>query len=234
MLNVAVVTMRTCPPGSSARAPAGPARTGAATGARAAATALAPRRRSVATTAGARTSGPAVARRRAAGPRATMRPVPRPVEPPERRRLAGADRRRAAGRPPPTTGPCGPTAAPSSCSAAPFATTPRAATGVEHLTYEAYDEAVVPRMAEIAAEARAAVADDRAAGAPPPHRPPRARRVVRLVVVSTPHRAEAFEAGRFAIDALKATVPIWKHETWRDGSAWGTGATPIAEAGTVV
>ena len=55
-----------------------------------------------------------------------------------------------------------------------------------------------------------------------------------LVVVSTPHRAEAFEAGRYAIDALKASVPIWKHETWRDGSAWGTGATPIAEAGTVV
>ena len=49
-----------------------------------------------------------------------------------------------------------------------------------------------------------------------------------LAVVSTPHRAEAFEAGRYAIDALKASVPIWKHETWREGSAWGTGATPIS------
>ena len=44
---------------------------------------------------------------------------------------------------------------------------------------------------------------------------------------------EAFEAARYAIDALKASVPIWKHETWRDGSAWGTGATPISGAGTV-
>ena len=49
-----------------------------------------------------------------------------------------------------------------------------------------------------------------------------------VVVVSAPHRAEAFEAGRYAIDALKASVPIWKHETWRDGSATGApGATPI-------
>jgi molybdopterin synthase catalytic subunit len=37
------------------------------------------------------------------------------------------------------------------------------------------------------------------------------------VAVSTPHRAEAFEACRWAIDALKASVPIWKQETYRDG-----------------
>ena len=54
-----------------------------------------------------------------------------------------------------------------------------------------------------------------------------------LVVVSSPHRPEAFEAARYAIDALKASVPIWKHETWREGSAWGTGATPIRGAGAV-
>jgi molybdopterin synthase catalytic subunit len=54
-----------------------------------------------------------------------------------------------------------------------------------------------------------------------------------VVAVSSPHRAEAFEAARYAIDALKASVPIWKHETWRDGSAWGTRATPISGAGTV-
>jgi molybdopterin synthase catalytic subunit len=54
-----------------------------------------------------------------------------------------------------------------------------------------------------------------------------------VAVVSTPHRAEAFEACRYVIDALKASIPIWKHETWREGSAWGTGATPVADAGTV-
>ena len=105
--------------------------------------------------------------------------------------------------------------------------------GVEHLTYEAYEEAVVPRMAAIASEAR--------------QRWPMIGRLALLhrtgrlalgessvlAVVSTPHRPEAFEAGRYTIDALKASVPIWKHETWREGSAWGTGATPISSAGNV-
>jgi molybdopterin synthase catalytic subunit len=38
------------------------------------------------------------------------------------------------------------------------------------------------------------------------------------VAVSTPHRGEAFEAGRWLIDTLKETVPIWKREQWADGS----------------
>jgi molybdopterin synthase catalytic subunit len=38
------------------------------------------------------------------------------------------------------------------------------------------------------------------------------------VAVSCPHRAQAFEACRFAIDRLKETVPIWKKENWADGS----------------
>jgi molybdopterin synthase catalytic subunit len=37
------------------------------------------------------------------------------------------------------------------------------------------------------------------------------------VAVSCPHRAQAFEAGRHAIDRLKETVPIWKKENWADG-----------------
>ena len=41
------------------------------------------------------------------------------------------------------------------------------------------------------------------------------------VVVSSPHRAEAFEAARFCIDTLKETVPIWKREHWEGGSDWG-------------
>jgi molybdopterin synthase catalytic subunit len=106
--------------------------------------------------------------------------------------------------------------------------------GVEHLTYEAYEEAVVPSLRAIATEARLRW--------PVIGRVALLHRTGRLevgdssvlVVVSAPHRAEAFEAARYAIDALKASVPIWKHETWRDGSAWGTGATPIADAGTVV
>lgn len=39
------------------------------------------------------------------------------------------------------------------------------------------------------------------------------------VAVSCPHRAEAFEACRYAIDRLKQIVPIWKKENWADGRA---------------
>lgn len=38
------------------------------------------------------------------------------------------------------------------------------------------------------------------------------------VAVSSPHRATAFEAGRWLIDTLKETVPIWKKEHYADGA----------------
>jgi len=38
------------------------------------------------------------------------------------------------------------------------------------------------------------------------------------VAVSCPHRGQAFEACRFAIDRLKELVPLWKKENWADGS----------------
>jgi molybdopterin synthase catalytic subunit len=38
------------------------------------------------------------------------------------------------------------------------------------------------------------------------------------VAVSCPHRAEAFDACRYAIDALKELVPIWKKENAPDGT----------------
>jgi molybdopterin synthase catalytic subunit len=41
-----------------------------------------------------------------------------------------------------------------------------------------------------------------------------------VVAVSSPHRGEAFAASRFAIDALKSRVPIWKKEHYADGSLW--------------
>jgi molybdopterin synthase catalytic subunit len=37
------------------------------------------------------------------------------------------------------------------------------------------------------------------------------------VAVSCPHRAQAFEACRHAIDRLKELVPIWKKENWAGG-----------------
>jgi len=38
------------------------------------------------------------------------------------------------------------------------------------------------------------------------------------ISVSSAHRKEAFEAGRFLIDRLKEIVPIWKKENWSDGT----------------
>ena len=42
-----------------------------------------------------------------------------------------------------------------------------------------------------------------------------------LVAVGSPHRVEAFDACRYAIDTLKVDAPIWKKEFWVDGvSSW--------------
>lgn len=40
------------------------------------------------------------------------------------------------------------------------------------------------------------------------------------VVVAAPHRAASIEACRFVIDALKASVPIWKREHFEGGVVW--------------
>ena len=40
------------------------------------------------------------------------------------------------------------------------------------------------------------------------------------IVITSAHRAPAFEACRFAIDSLKKTVPIWKKEYYEDGEVW--------------
>jgi molybdopterin synthase catalytic subunit len=39
-----------------------------------------------------------------------------------------------------------------------------------------------------------------------------------LIAVSTPHRAESFEACRWLIDTLKKEATIWKKEVWKDGA----------------
>lgn len=41
-----------------------------------------------------------------------------------------------------------------------------------------------------------------------------------VVAVASPHRDAAFLAGRFLIDELKARVPLWKKECYRDGHHW--------------
>jgi molybdopterin synthase catalytic subunit len=44
-----------------------------------------------------------------------------------------------------------------------------------------------------------------------------------IIVVASPHRAEAFEACRYIIDTLKTTVPIWKKEVATNGEEWVEG-----------
>lgn len=85
------------------------------------------------------------------------------------------------------------------------------------LDYEAYGEMAASQLRELAAQAR--------------QRWPIIRLVLLhrigqvalaepsvIVAVSTPHRAEAFDACRWLIDTLKAQAAIWKKEVWADGS----------------
>jgi molybdopterin synthase catalytic subunit len=48
-----------------------------------------------------------------------------------------------------------------------------------------------------------------------------------VVCVASSHRAEAFEACRWAIDTLKNDVPIWKKEFCPDGTFWIEGDEAI-------
>lgn len=100
---------------------------------------------------------------------------------------------------------------------------------VHCLEYEAYEGQAERRMAAIAEELRA--------------RWPVIGRIAMLhrtgvieigdaavvVAVSAPHRGEAFDAARLAIDTLKRTVPIWKRESWAGGESWGLEAQHLEE-----
>ena len=44
-----------------------------------------------------------------------------------------------------------------------------------------------------------------------------------VIAVSSAHRAEAFEACRHAIEALKKMAPVWKEEFYETGKAWISG-----------
>jgi molybdopterin synthase catalytic subunit len=92
--------------------------------------------------------------------------------------------------------------------------------GVELLEYEAYEEQVVPRLHAVADAARARWPAIRRVALLHRIGPIELTEAAVIVAVSSPHRAEAFEAARFCIDTLKETVPIWKREHWAGGSDW--------------
>lgn len=93
--------------------------------------------------------------------------------------------------------------------------------GVTDLEYEAYVEHVIPRLDQIVERARAAWPDLVRMALLHRIGPVPVTESAVVVVASSPHRATAFEAARFGIDTLKATVPIWKRETWEGGTSWG-------------
>lgn len=45
-----------------------------------------------------------------------------------------------------------------------------------------------------------------------------------VIAVSSPHRAESFDACRFAIEELKKLAPIWKEEFYESDRAWISGS----------
>jgi molybdopterin synthase catalytic subunit len=90
---------------------------------------------------------------------------------------------------------------------------------IHHLEYEAYAGMAEAELEKIADEAGARWPGVRVAIA---HRTGRLEigEVAVVVAAAAPHRAEAFEAARFAIDELKQRVPIWKKEVAEDGAWW--------------
>jgi molybdopterin synthase catalytic subunit len=46
-----------------------------------------------------------------------------------------------------------------------------------------------------------------------------------VIAATSPHRAEAFAACRYAIERIKQIAPIWKHEHFEGGEIWIEGAT---------
>ena len=92
---------------------------------------------------------------------------------------------------------------------------------VEYLEYQAYQPMAIAVFQSIAAEIRKQWQDV--------NRIVIHHRVGKLtigeisviVAVGCPHRGEAFEACRYAIDTLKHNAPIWKKEHFGDGaSTW--------------
>ncbi len=93
---------------------------------------------------------------------------------------------------------------------------------VRYLEYEAYVEMAEQQMREIIVEAQRRWGVERVAVA---HRFGRLEigEASVIIVVSSSHRGEAFDACRYIIDTLKATVPIWKKEVATDGEEWVEG-----------
>jgi len=91
-----------------------------------------------------------------------------------------------------------------------------------YLDYEAYEEMALAEMQKLAREAAERFAIDRVGVV---HRLGRLEigESSIVIVVTSAHRAAAFDACRWLIDTLKRTVPVWKKEHFADGAVWTDG-----------
>lgn len=97
---------------------------------------------------------------------------------------------------------------------------------VDGMRYDAYVEMAEPVLAEIATEACARLGTDRLAVV---HRVGALEigAVSVAIAVSSPHRAEAYDASRYVIEEIKKRLPVWKKERYADGDeAWVEGTVP--------
>jgi len=90
---------------------------------------------------------------------------------------------------------------------------------VLELEYEAYPEMAAAVLAEIVAEAEVRWADCEVAIVHRVGLVPIGEAAV-AIVTAAPHRSDAYDANRFAIEAIKERLPIWKRERFADGSEW--------------
>lgn len=101
---------------------------------------------------------------------------------------------------------------------------------VRGMRYDAYVDMALPVLRGIAGEAAERAGSQRVAVE---------HRIGELAVgdvsiaiaVSSPHRAESFDAARYIIEQVKMRLPIWKQEHYAGGdSTWLDGAVPPVEA----
>lgn len=104
-------------------------------------------------------------------------------------------------------------------------------TGVTALTYEAWREQALDRLAAVAAAARSRWPDLGRVGLLHRLGDVALAEPTVVVAVGAPHRAEAFDAARFCIDTLKESVPVWKREHWPGGSGWAAADHEVRPVG---
>jgi len=90
---------------------------------------------------------------------------------------------------------------------------------VRSLEYEAYEQMALTVLESIAGEIEGRFRVSRLAIVHRTGTVPVGESSV-AIVVAAPHRGEAFDACRYAIEELKARAPIWKSEAFQDGSVW--------------